>query len=102
MTAQQLVIAIVGQGELDDITAAQDGADDGVVTSITRQQALDMESSGTTLRTAGIVIGALGLATAATGLVYFLLDDGPETSGTTGVTIAPTRDGGAFVWSTRF
>lgn len=97
-----LVIAIVGQGELDDITAAQDRADDGVVTSISRKEALDLESSGTTLRTTGIVLSSLGLAAAATGVVLFFLDDSRETRGTTGVTVAPLRNGGAVMWSTAF
>lgn len=100
IAATGLVLGIVGQGELDDIDAAQDAArknNNGVVASMTRAEAADQASSGKTLRTLGFVAGGIGLAAAATGLVALLLDDGPATDSHTTVGAAPMLDGGALV-----
>ncbi|MFO0747173.1 MAG: hypothetical protein U1F43_16140 [Myxococcota bacterium] len=106
LAAGGLVLGLVGQGQLDDITAAQDAArragDPVVVTSLTRAEAADQQSSGKTLRTLGFVAGGVGVAAAVTGLVALLVDDGPTVEGTTGVTAAPLAGGGLVTWTAAF
>lgn len=79
-----VVMLLAGNGQASDLQAAQDGAEDGVVKDLSREDALAMQSDAEMLQTTGVIATIAGVAIAGTGVVLVLLSggrDAPDTRG---------------------
>jgi len=91
--ATGVVLWLVGEGDHAELRDAQAGAEDGLVSDMTRARALSLREDGDTFKAAGIATGLVGLAALGTGVVLLVLDDAPRTDARVEVGAAPLPGG---------
>jgi len=91
----------MGMSDQSDVDDAIDNAQDGIVSAVTRADALEQQDRANDKKILGYVLGGLGLATLAASATLFVLDtqsgsrEEASTTRDVQLSLMPSRDGGA-------
>lgn len=96
-----LIVGLLGQGKLDDVADAQAGEPE-LVTRMTRATAEAELDTGETMRTAGLIVGGVGIAAATIGAILLVTKGRPSDTSGVIITSSIMPDGASVHATLRF